>query len=67
MDYVFSSTGELQSVAGVPSSEPGIWSFAIPASPDCPDTVSFEFSATTTAGEVYSDGGGPYLASVADG
>jgi hypothetical protein len=37
------------------------------ASPDCPDSVSFEFSATTTIGEVYQDNSGPHQASVADG
>ena len=67
MNYTFASSGLLESVAGVPSSDPGVWSFRLPASPDCPDSVVFEFSASTTAGEDYSDGGGPYAAQVADG
>ena len=43
-----------------------MWSFRLPASPDCPDSVSFEFSATTTVGEGYNDAGGPSSASSGD-
>ena len=67
MTYAFASDGVTRTTAGELTSDPGIWSFLIPASPDCPDVVSFEFSATTTAGEGYADAGGPYAAAVADG
>ena len=67
MTYEFSSDGEVRTVDGVETSNPGVWSFQIPASPDCPDLVSFEFSATTTSGETYNDSTGPHLATVADG
>ena len=67
MAYSFLSDGNAQTADGILTSDPGVWSFRIPSSPDCPDSVSFEFSATTTTGEVYQDNSGPHLATVADG
>jgi len=67
MAYSFLSDGESRTADGVLTSDPGVWSFQIAAAPSCPDSVTFEFSATTIAGEVYNDNSGPHLASVSDG
>lgn len=65
MDYSFAS-GSSGSISGQAIGNDQ-YTFALPASPNCPDDVSFSFSVAVSTGETYSDPGGTYSALVADG
>lgn len=65
MEYQFQS-GAAGVVFGEHSESPNEFSLRIPASDQCPDEVTFNFSVETVGGDVLVDPNGPFDAMVAD-